>query len=396
MKARRGRMRCVPVLIAFAIFTLAGSPLHSQESKPKGIPGGDHAPFRAAAGLFDAGNLRSLGLETVKGRHTLLYRATGDGYKFCHHPNLAVYRDRLYCMWSNGLVDEDAAGQRILYSSSADGVTWTKPTMLTDHRQGKGICVAAGFYVASDQVVAYYTATGGENFHPDTCLMARSSQDGRTWSRPQRITSGFFIEGPHRLASGRLLLAGEHVGESRKTKRMRFLSTNDRSGLVDWRAARIDSPELKTYGYTEPSFFLRRDRSVVATLRNYSGFLHACTSADGGRTWTSAKQTNFPDSTARTSAGNLPDGTSYIINNSAPKQFDRSLLTMALSRDGITFNRAYFIRGEPTKRRYDGKHKIDGWQYPHALVWKNTLYVAYSVNKEDIALTRIALKDLNR
>ncbi len=77
------------------------------------------------------------------------------------------------------------------------------------------------------------------------------------------------------------------------------------------------------------------------------------------------------------------------------EQFDRSLLTIALSRDGRVFDRAYVIRGEPTMRRYDGQHKLNGWQYPHAVVWKDTLYVAYSINKEDIGLTHIALTDLS-
>jgi len=151
---------------------------------------------------------------------------------------------------------------------------------------------------------------------------------------------------------------------------------------------------LKNYGYTEPSIFRRRDGAIVVTLRNYSGYLHACSNTDRGQTWSPPQQTNFPDSTARTSAGNLPDGTAYLINNPMPKRLDRSLLTIALSRDGRTFDRAYLVRGEPTRRRYDGEHKLDGWQYPHAVAWKGTLYVAYSINKEDVGLTRIALKTL--
>ena len=60
----------------------------------------------------------------------------------------------------------------------------------------------------------------------------------------------------------------------------------------------------------------------------------------------------------------------------------------------MTFDRAFLLRGEPTKQRYDGRLKVDGWQYPNAVVWKDSLFVAYSINKEDIGLTQIALKDL--
>ena len=44
--------------------------------------------------------------------------------------------------------------------------------------------------------------------------------------------------------------------------------------------------------------------------------------------------------------------------------------------------------------RFEGTSKLDGWQYPHAVVWKETLYVAYTINKEDVGLTRIALDGL--
>ena len=57
-------------------------------------------------------------------------------------------------------------------------------------------------------------------------------------------------------------------------------------------------------------------------------------------------------------------------------------------------DRAYLVRSEPTTRRFDGKYKLDGWQYPHACVWKDALFIAYSINKEDLGVTRISLDDL--
>ena len=94
---------------------------------------------------------------------------------------------------------------------------------------------------------------------------------------------------------------------------------------------------------------------------------------------------------ARSSTGRLPDGTIFLINTPGPNRGNRSLLTIALSDDGVTFDRAWLIRGEPIIQRFPGKGKVDGWQYPNALVWRDALYVVYSVNKEDIMLTRIPL-----
>jgi hypothetical protein len=381
----------IPSFVLVALFGCFGSLALGADEQP--------APFRAAEGLFDKDDLKTLGLKTIPGEHTMLYRAPDDGYRFCHHPNLVVFRGRMYCMWSNGLVNEDDAGQRILFCHTADGESWSKPTQLTDHRGGMGICVAAGFHVAGEKLIAFYTTTGGTNFHADTSLRARTSLDGLTWSEPKRIVSGFFIESPQTLTGGRLLIAGEQVGETRKKKRMKFLVTDNSGGLTGWREVRLKSlsaPDLKNYGYTEPSFFVRSDETLVASLRNYSGFLYATTSRDNGQTWSEPARTNYFDSTARTSAGNLPDGTAFLINNAMPRRSDRRLLTIGLSQDGAVFDRAWIVRGEPTKMRHKGRSKVDGWQYPHAISWNDSFYIAYSINKEDVAVTRIALTDLSK
>jgi hypothetical protein len=351
-------------------------------------------PFVVSPGLFRPGEA-ALGLKTIPGKHKLLYRAMETGHKFCHHANLVVFRDELYCMWSNGLVDEDAPGQRILYCRSLDGDHWTEPKLLAEHTAGGGYAAAAGFLVAGEKLIAFYTGTGSDNFHPDTSLRARTSQDGRTWSAARRIASGFFIEAPVRLPGGRLLLGGEQVGQRRETGRLRLLTTAQHDGLGGWEETPVKIEKRDNFGYTEPSVLIRRDGSVALSIRNYSGYLYASTSSDNGLSWTTPVETDFPDSLARCCAGNLPDGAAYLINNPSPKRLDRGVLTIALSRDGVIFDRAWVIRGEPTRMRFGGKNKIDGWQYPHAIVWQDALYVAYSINKEDMGITRIALRNLS-
>ena len=44
--------------------------------------------------------------------------------------------------------------------------------------------------------------------------------------------------------------------------------------------------------------------------------------------------------------------------------------------------------------RFQGVNKLDGWQYPAATVWGESLYIAYSINKEDIGVSKIKLTDL--
>ena len=78
-------------------------------------------PFRAVERLFDLSDSKSLGLTTIAGEHREIHRATEEsGFRFAHHPGLIVFKDRLYCSWSNGRAHEDRPDQRVLYSSSPD------------------------------------------------------------------------------------------------------------------------------------------------------------------------------------------------------------------------------------------------------------------------------------
>jgi len=373
---------------AWALALCAAATPALAETAPEQTP----APFRVAEGVFDAG-APHLGLEPVAGELVTIWRGDEETHRFSHHPNLVAFGGALYLMWSNGRVHEDSPGQRILYSRSADGLAWSRPRPLADDRDGEGICVAAGWTTHGDTLVAFYSVTGGENFHPDTALYAITSKDGETWSERRRLTSGFFIESPRRLPGGGLLIAGESVGEAREKRRMRILYTEDESGLSGWQEARIEPGELETYQYTEPSFFSRPDGTLVAAFRTMTGHLYASVSGDAGRSWTTPVATNYPDATARFWAGNLPDGRAVLVGNPLPRG-DRSLLALAVSRDGVSFDRAWLVRGEPTSMKHEGQHKLDGWQYPNGLVWGDHLLVAHSVNKEDVALTRIPLSAL--
>ncbi|MBT6158214.1 MAG: hypothetical protein HOL01_20475 [Planctomycetaceae bacterium] len=355
---------------------------------------------RAKPGLFDQSKTNTLGLSTLKGEHAVIYKATKDGYKFCHHSNLVVFKDRLYAMWSNGKVGEDVNGQRILGCSTDDGVHWTQPMVITadpDGPKGPRAAVAAGFHVHADTLTAFYTSIiSGKQIDPRSTLYAITTRDGKTWGKPQKIATGFYIDGPRRMRDGRLLLNGQTAD-----RQPRLLFTDASGGLSGWKPGVI--PPNDIFSFPEPTWFQRPNGSMVMLFRTRSGHLrlYASESNDRGETWSLPLETTFPDATARSFAGNLPDGTAFLISNpsttpsaSYPSIGRRTPLTIALSDDGIIFDRAHILRGEPTRMRFQGKSKLDGWQYPSALAWGDWLYIAYSVNKEDIGVTRVRLKNL--
>ena len=371
---------------------------------PVGVSGdeqSDAPPIKIEGRLFNHKNEETLGLSTVNGEHQVLYRATEDSYKFCHEQNIAVYNDRLYVMWSNGITHESHNGQRILYSHSTDGAQWSKPAVLAEDHDGPGplACISAGFHAHGDTLVAYYTAIveNRPGIDERNAAFYLTSNDGRTWSRPRKLAQSSFLEGPRRLPSGRLLMNGQWAN---RQPRLRYSDSAD--GITGWKDGRI--AEVKDiFTFPEPSWFARADGTIVMIFRtkNEIPWLYASESKDNAVSWSRPVKTSFPDATARAFAGNLPDGTAFIISNPNTVSSSthsrigrRNPLAIALSRDGVLFDRAYAVRAEPTSMRFKGTNKMNGWQYPTAVVWKDHLYIAYSVNKEDEGVTRIALGEL--
>ena len=44
----------------------------------------------------------------------------------------------------------------------------------------------------------------------------------------------------------------------------------------------------------------------------------------------------------------------------------------------------HVLHDEPIRRRIEGGHREDGYQYPNTIVEENRMFVIYSVNKEDV------------
>ena len=111
--------------------------------------------------------------------------------------------------------------------------------------------------------------------------------------------------------------------------------------------------------------------------------------------WTAPVYTNVPDSHSRACTAPLPDGRIFLIGAQIPKT--RDPLVLSLSTDGLNFDKAWAVRAGAPPPRYAG---YPGFQYPAAM-WKldgprgPEIIFSYSINKEDIALSRFPLSVLD-
>ena len=342
-------------------------------------------PLRVVEGLFDSERL-----DEVPGAETfVVFRAEEEGPHYANGAVLTVFKGRFYCMWQASERDEDSPDTRLVYAVSADGERWSRPMELA----GPGT-TSGGWWKAGDSLVAYVNVwpestvpRGGEAWY-------RTSGDGVVWApmRPVRMADGSPMRGileQDSCPSENRIIGAAHFQPGLQVCP---IYTDSPDGVTGWYKADFPAtPHQTQTRELEPGVFARKGE-LVMVFRDQASSFHklASVSRDNGKTWTKAVETDFPDSRSKQCAGNLPDGTAFLIGNPTGAK-DRSVLTIATAKDGSTFDRAWLIGRHPAPGRYEGKAKTPGFSYPKAIVHGEYLYVAYSINKEDIAVTRIPL-----
>ena len=352
-------------------------------------------------GVIDTTKHEAVGLKPAANvKNVTVFKANEQSDHYANGVVLAAFKGKLYCMWQSSPKDEDSDDTRVLYSISSDeGNSWSKPMVLAAPNQD--CCCTSGGWLANGDTLLAFIDTWQKGLSPrggKTCYI--TSTDGLSWSPmlPVRMADGSEMDGvleqdPYRLPDGRLVgathfMPGLHVCP---------VYTDDPKGISGWRKGLFEYKDLgKTSREIEPSQYVQPDGTIVMLFRDQSSSFRKLVSIskDRGETWTKPVLTTFPDGRTKQCAGNLPDGTSYMVSCPAPAK-RRWPLVLHLSNDGIKFDKAILLRSgslnDLPPRRYEGKYKTLGYSYPKAIVYHQNLYIGYSTNKEDVECTIVTL-----
>ena len=409
-------------------FLIAGSAAALLPWIPRAF--GADAPQSPITNLWGLAKNTKLDLEEI-----CVFRGPPGG-AYNHHHQILFDRGRLYASWSNGIVNEDNPGQRMLFSvSDNDGRTWSTEAQITPPPIEKtSTYTAEGIRAYQGKLIAYYghygytdlsldrngvpntkclndyRASPTEWVHSNIFTSVRISNDaGRTWDPPVRIIERFVPNlRPFPIRGGRLIVPGN----------ITYPYTDDPAGIQGWKSTGLprlpiwvaDDPEgfhkacfyrHDPRNYAEASFY-QTDDGVIHMMQRIDaippndreGLLAVTESVDNGETWSEPMLTSYTDCACRFQFGRLPDGRFFGLSCPNPKG-NRTPLVLATSRDGVVFDQHYELGGvSGTTPRIPGNAKNGVYGYPSCDIANGKMYIIFSRNKEDIYFSRLDLSAL--
>ncbi len=333
----------------------------------------------------------------------------GFGWTYNHAPMLAYWKDEFFLQYLSNPVGEHIPPGQTLLVTSLDGYRWSMPEVLfPPYRVPDGTVkegrsdTAYNLYAVMHQRMGFYVS--GENrlltfaYYGISMNRRDSPNDGHGIGRVVReihqngsLGPVYFIRYNH----------GWHEGNTDYP----FYTQCRDSGFVSACGEVLSNPLLLQQWNEESD----RDDPLIPMHEDYKAFCyyrmpdgrvvgfwkHALTaiSEDGGRSWTTPQRApGFVNANAKIWGQRTSDGRYVTVYN--PSDF-RWPLALSVSEEGLEYTNLFLVNGEITTMRYGGNYKSYGPQYVRGILEGNgtppggKLWVAYSMNKEDIWVSSI-------
>lgn len=296
---------------------------------------------------------------------------------------------RLWTVWYSGDIREGPRNYVVLATSGDDGKNWSSPHLIIDP-EGFVRAFDACLWLDPDNRLWLFWAQAAGHWDGRAGVWAIvTNQPGSaraTWSAPRRIADGVLMNKPIVRHNGEWLLP---VMLWTKPANLPFINERDRLNLSPDRLRTLihdagpatgahvvsSADRGKTFRAggiahfpgedlpTENMLIERRDRSLWMLARTRYG-IGESESADGGRTWPSARPSGIAHPSTRFFIRRLRSGRLLLVKHVPPDGKDRSYLTAFLSADeGRTWTGGLLLDDRINVSYPDGVESNDGVIY---------------------------------
>jgi hypothetical protein len=342
--------------------------------------------------------------QTMRANRTHPEFSDGFGWTYNHAPDLCYWNGRFYQEYLSNSVDEHIAPGQTLIITSADGRNWEKPVVVfPPYKAPSGVKIPEGytgymmhqrmgFYIAPDGrllVLAFYGHTEDPFLEGGIGRVVREAYKDGTFGPI------YFI----RYSS--------HTRWNESNTGYPFYTSSEDKGFVN-ACNTLLSDKLKTmqwwdedhgldgfYSITKAgsafNYYHRKDGKITGLWKRSLSAL----SEDGIHFSDPVKCGTLIMAGGKMWGQATKDGRYAICYNPIDLDEYRYPLVVITGDDGIIFDNMVLVQGEVPPRRFMGRWKDFGPCYMRGILQGNgnppgnDLWLTYSMNKEDIWITRI-------
>lgn len=336
--------------------------------------------------------------------------SNGNGWTYNHQPMLAYWNGQFYYQYLCDPIDEHVPPSHTVLMTSKDGYHWTNPQIVfPEYKVPDGYTKAGRQDVAKNliaimhQRVGFYVSKSGKLITMGNYGVAMDKKDDpNDGNGIGRVVREIKKDGTY----GPIYFIYYNHGFNEKNTAFPYFKRSKDKAFVKACQEILDNPLYRMQWVEEAD----RNDPIIPLNKEYKAFnyytlpdgkiaclwKHALTSIseDGGNNWAEPvlRAKGFVNSNAKIWGQRLSDGTYATVYN--PSEF-RWPLAISLSKDGLEYTTLNLVHGEITPMRYGGNYKSYGPQYVRGIQEGNgtpkdgDLWVAYSVNKEDMWVSRI-------
>jgi hypothetical protein len=333
------------------------------------------------------------------------------GWTYNHAPNIAYWNNMFYVLYLSDPADEHIAPSHSLIATSADGRNWSFPKVVfPEYKAPQGVTIPEGYNgYMMHQRMGFYVAPSGRvlacGFYGHTEHPFKKGGIGRVVREVYK--DGTF--GPIYF----IRYSSYNNWNESNTSYPFYTKSTDAGFVADCKSLLSDKlitlqwidedsgndnfyPSLKEYkdSVEATSFYHRKDGNVVALWKVSKTAL----SSDEGATFSQpVKVPTLIMPGGKNWGQRTKDGRYAMCYNPIATQEYRYPLIIVTGDDGVVFDNMLVVHGEVPLRRFYGRWKDFGPNYVRGIVEGNgnppgnDMWLTYSVNKEDIWVSRVPL-----
>lgn len=297
----------------------------------------------------------------------------------CHASTIAETKSGLVAAWFGGTAERNP--DVCIYVARQENGKWTPPMKVAD---GVGFTTdrlptwnPVLFQPTNGPLLLFYKV--GPAPASWWGMMTTSTDDGKTWAKPQRLPEGILgpiKNKPVQLANGDILCGSSTEGDG--GWHVHFERTKDFGKTWTATAPVNDSKEI---GAIQPSILFYANNRLQAVGRTRNDKLFQIWSDDNGATWGKMSLLDLPNPNSGTDAVTLHDGRQLLVYNHNTRDGSsnkgRSPLNVAVSTDGENWSAALVLE--------DDLKAPNGFAYPAVIQTSDGLvHITYTWERKRI------------